>query len=295
MTAYGLEPGRDVSIVNSDALLCAGYEGYSGSTKEALQWVEETFAKAEPHEHSLAHGLLIGVADHWVGAVLAKEGGKSLLVYFDSMNWEVTKQVADYYEAGNKKFEELVASDKVKPSQRLYVIRSYIARTKYIREEYVFFPHLFTFHFSISLDCSICTHTFFRIEFIAKLASGRVTISQRIAYQKVMSVVASYEQARKLDYAEMPLCDAVCAWVRENPQSFFDNFVKALNEETLEGFDDSAVADLCTMATEITTAAGCCGGKEGECEPGAACAKEVKRALDVARATDAALNNLKRA
>lgn len=138
MSSYGLEAGADVSLINSDLLGCAEYEegGYSEPTRAALRWISETFAKksAAPSPR-LVHGFLIGVVNHWTGMVLAKEGDDSVLVFFDSKNWKVVEPLPDYYEAGNKKFEELVAAGRVKPTQRLYIVKTFLIRMKYIKEE----------------------------------------------------------------------------------------------------------------------------------------------------------------
>ena len=137
MSAYGLEAGADVSLIDSDLLGCAEYSGHSEPTREALCWISETFAKSPARSTPLVHGFLTGVVNHWDGMVLAKEGDDSLLVFFDSMNWRVVEPPLpdDYYEAGNRKFEGLVAAGRGKPTQRLYVVKTFLVRTKYIKEE----------------------------------------------------------------------------------------------------------------------------------------------------------------
>lgn len=152
MSAYELEAGSDIMLINSDLLMCVEYDdscGYSAATKKALGWIAETFAKdvaaavvaTESPSMPLVRGFLIGAANHWVGMVLAKQSGiggggdESVLVFFDSMNWKVIEPLPDYYEAGTKHFDELVAAGKVKPSERLYDIKTFLIRMKYVKEE----------------------------------------------------------------------------------------------------------------------------------------------------------------
>lgn len=146
MSAYELEAGSDIMLINSDLLMCVEYDdscGYSAATKKALGWIAETFAKdvvaTESTSTPLVRGFLIGAANHWVGMVLAKQSGiggdERVLVFFDSMNWKVIEPLPDYYEAGTKHFDELVAAGKVKPSERLYDIKTFLIRMKYVKEE----------------------------------------------------------------------------------------------------------------------------------------------------------------
>lgn len=49
-----------------------------------------------------------------------------------------------------------------------------------------------------------------------------------------MNFVISYDQARRLDYAEMEPYKRICTWACDNPQMFFDKF-----KRELQGGDDS--------------------------------------------------------
>lgn len=137
MSPYGLKAGADISLIDSDLLGCVEYDegGYSEHTKEALRWISETFAKSAAPSTPLVHGFLAGVVNHWVGIVLVKEGDDSVLLFFDSENWKTIEPLPDYYEAGNNKFDELVAAGRINVDQRLYVVKTFLVRMKYIKEE----------------------------------------------------------------------------------------------------------------------------------------------------------------
>lgn len=123
-----------------------------------------------------------------------------------------------------------------------------------------------------------------RIDFLSRLASGSTSIDERIANQKVMNVVISYDQAKRLDYAEMEPCKRICAWACDNPQRFFDNFKRELQSDGPDTFwkalDRETADGAFEMASEIIAVLE--GGVCAEKEDNAALAKKIEDIKEIA-------------
>lgn len=73
-----------------------------------------------------------------------------------------------------------------------------------------------------------------------------------------MNVVISYEQAKRLNYAEMNPYEMLCAWACDNPQKFYDDLREELQQSKYDVtgglqllLDEETVESASEMASSI--------------------------------------------